>query len=54
MGRSSISRWRLAKLLVDRKIVLELSEAREWLADKGRLRSGLWRAPAEARKLRVE
>ena len=40
---------RLRKLLDERKIELELDEsARKWLADEG-LRSGLWRAAAEAR-----
>ena len=40
---------RLAKLLEDRKITLELdAKARDWLAEQG-LRPGLWRAPAEAR-----
>ena len=40
---------RLARLLEDRKIVVELdAKARHWLAEQG-LRPGLWRAPAQAR-----
>ena len=48
--RSSTSRSaRVQKLLKDRKITLELTDARARLARPGRLRSGLRRAAAEAR-----
>ncbi len=40
---------RLAKLLEDRKIELELDAKGAALARRQGLRSGLWRAPAEAR-----
>ena len=40
---------RLTRLLEDRKIHLELTDAARALARPRRLRSGLWRAPAQAR-----
>ena len=44
-----IQMQRLAKLLADRKITLELDDkAKEWLGPEG-LRPGLWRAALEAR-----
>ena len=44
-----IQMGRLAKLLVDRKITVQLDDVSPHLARQPRLRSGLWRAALEAR-----